>query len=155
MFKHTVRYQNFFGVESSKTLYFAISKTNMTRMAIEESRLEVGDGDEKEVREGLSKRIQSTVASGSGRDIWDLFQWLLLNAYGEIGEDGETFEQGPEIFEKWTKTASYDAFMSELFESETLSSDFVNSIFPFKVTDDKADPEFARHQEELKKLRNR
>ena len=155
MFKHTVRYDNFFGVASQKTLFFAISKTNAIRMAMEESSMDQDESDEKKVFEGLGARIQTTVKRGNGKEIWDLFQWLLLNSYGEIGEDGESFDQSPELFDKWTKTASYNAFMVELLESPTLSTDFVNSIFPFKVSDLDDDPEFRTHKEKLKERRNK
>ena len=154
MFKHTVRYKNFHGVDSVKTLTFAVTKSNLARMGIERSTIEIGEDNQQRVNEGLGAYIQNTVASGSGAEIWELFQWLLRNSYGVIAEDGESFDQGEDVFERWTKTASYDAFMSELMESETLSTDFMNNIFPFRVTDPNADPEFKRHREELEKRRN-
>lgn len=159
MLKKKIEYKDYMGQQRSKILYFHISMTDAQRMILKESTLvgdESGDMDKAEVRDGLSARIQGVMDRGQGAEMLELFDWLVSNAYGIIEDDGETFAKSTEIYEKWTRTASYDAFFNKLMMSTEMMTEFINGIFPEELRgdDQKLDPEFARHREALASREN-
>lgn len=135
MYKHVVKYEDFLGNSKSAVLYFNISKSRAQRMFLEESTVtqvtdENGKVSSEVIHDGLSARIKRTVEYGTGKEILDLFDWILRNSYGEIADDGESFVQSDELYEKWTCSASYDALMSEFMENPNILDKFVKSVFP-------------------------
>lgn len=144
-------------------MYFHISKTRATRMILSEADIDLSDYEEgKEpdvgkVRDGLSSRIRGVMSRGKGSEILELFDWLVSNAYGEIGDDGETFEQSDELYKKWMNTASYDKFFSDLVTDTDQMTEFVNKIFPeeLQMAEKNLDPEFATHRKRLEENQSR
>ena len=156
MLKKRVEYKNFLGNPMVKDLYFHISATDAQRMMMRETTFvtdESGEIDKDKIREGLSARISATMNRGIGKEILELFDWLVENAYGIIGDDGESFEKSSEVYKAWTKTASYDAFFTNLLQDTDAMTEFVNGIFPEELRkrgeESKLDPEFAAHRAAL------
>lgn len=154
MFKKVVKYTDFNGNEKSRSLYFHISMSDAHRMIMEESVIVRKDDtkehtdDNMEVFEGLSSRIRAVMDRGIGKEILELFDWLIQKSYGEIAEDGETFKKSPGVYENWKSTASYDAFFNDLMTDTNAMTEFVNNIFP-KEMREMQDPEFKSHQAAL------
>lgn len=156
MLKKPIEYTDFFGQPRKRTLYFHISTSRAARMVMNETVVEGGieEGDEldakaqERVRDGLSRRIRGVMERGKGREIIELFDWLVSNAYGIIEDDGETFSQSEEIYERWMNSASYDAFFNNLLEDTDAMTEFVNGVFPKGMAQNlpKGDPEFASHR---------
>lgn len=167
MLKKNIEYKDFFGNDRKKTLYFHISTTEMLRMVMAESDVDTDALPEgmsavdpqaaKYVKDGLSKRIKGVMTRGKGGEILELFDWLTAHAYGEIGDDGETFVQSKETFEAWTHTASYSYFFERLVTETDLMTEFVNGVFPEEMMAkaEALDPEFARHREALAKSKEK
>ena len=155
MLKKTVEYSDFLGNQRSKVLYFHLTQTDLQRMIMAESYTDNtrDEDDPDRVRETLTKRIQGVADRGNGKELLELFDWLVQNSYGIIDEDGETFTKSEEIYQKWTMTASYDAFFTNLMNDTDAMTEFVNGIVPRDLKE-KADPEFKRHAEELASRRN-
>lgn len=161
MLKKNVTYTDYFGFEKTKTLYFDISAADMLRMFMNEADIDRDAMPEgldpsdpeaaKYVKEGLSKRINDVVKNGRGKEILELFDWLVAAAYGEISDDGESFDQSEYLYEQWTKTAVYKKFFEALVTDTALMTEFVNGIFGDALKNETKDPEFARHREELAK----
>lgn len=163
MLETTVKYKNFKGEEREQTLTFYITETQIIRMMLNESEIDmdgvdVESGEAPEVtkyRQGLSDRIEQVMSRGKGKEILELFDWLMENAYGVISDDGERFEQGPELFAEFKKTAVYAEFWRGLVYDTDRMTEFVNGIFPESVRkameENKEDPEFKSHREALKK----
>lgn len=155
MLKKKIEYKDYFGNDRTKTLYFHISTTVATRMVMSEATMEIEDlekADDKpkvsDVRDGLSARIRGVARRGNGREILDLFDWLVQHAYGEIEDDGETFNQSPEIYDRWKKTASYDEFFNRLVTDNDMMVEFINNVFPseMRMRGENLDPEFKSHR---------
>lgn len=161
MFTKTVKYKDFLGMDREKTLYFHITRSRMIEMFMAEATFSgldetvstenIDDVDMKIVSNGLQERIRRTVRDGKGKDLLELWRWLLSNSYGEISDDGETFLQSEEIFEKWRQSASYEAMYSLLVEDSKIMKEFVNKVFPKDVETSTADPEFRSHREAIAK----
>ena len=156
MLKKRVEYIDYLGQPRSKDLYFNLSKSDVTRMMMLETSFatkEDGTVDESQIRNGFVSRIQGVMERGNGKEIVELFDWLVESAYGVILDDGETFDNNnPERYRLWTKTASYDKFFTTLVNDTDLMTEFFNGVFPkdfLASPEAKQDPEFSRHREEL------
>lgn len=156
MLKKKIAYKDYLGNERTRTLYFHISTTVATRMVMSEATLnveEVEGEDPKvsDIRDGLALRIRGVAERGSGREMLDLFDWLVQHAYGEIEDDGESFNQSQEVYDKWRKSASYDAFFGELVNDTEKMTEFVNKVFSeeLRINQENLDPEFKSHREAM------
>lgn len=156
MLKKKIAYKDYLGNERSRTLYFHISTTVATRMVMSEATLDVEEVDgEKpkvsDVRDGLAARIRGVAERGNGREMLDLFDWLVQHAYGEIEDDGESFNQSKEVYDKWRKSASYDAFFGELVSDTDKMTEFVNKVFSeeLRINQENLDPEFKQHRKTM------
>ena len=156
MLKKKIAYKDYLGNERTRTLYFHISTTVATRMVMSEATLnveEVEGEDPKvsDVRDGLAARIRGVAERGNGREMLDLFDWLVQHAYGEIEDDGESFNQSQEVYDKWRKSASYDAFFGELVSDTDKMTEFVNKVFSeeLRINQENLDPEFKSHRKAM------
>lgn len=156
MLKKKIAYKDYLGNERTRTLYFHISTTVATRMVMSEATLnveEVEGEDPKvsDVRDGLAARIRGVAERGNGREMLDLFDWLVQHAYGEIEDDGESFNQSQEVYDKWRKSASYDAFFGELVNDTEKMTEFVNKVFSeeLRINQENLDPEFKSHRKAM------
>ena len=157
MLKKRIEYKDFLGQPRAKDLYFNLSESDVQRMMLKEAYFVAdadGNVDPDQVRNGMVARIEGVMERGIGKEIVELFDWLVTHAYGEILDDGETFDNNnPERYAAWTKTASYDVFFTTLVNDTDMMTEFFNGIFPKnflgKKTENKQDPEFSRHREEL------
>ena len=156
MLKKKIAYKDYLGNERNRTLYFHISTMVATRMVMSEATLDVEEVDgEKpkvsDIRDGLAVRIRGVAERGNGREMLELFDWLVQHAYGEIEDDGETFNQSQEVYDKWRKTASYDAFFGKLVHSTEQMTEFINKVFSeeLRINQENLDPEFKRHREAM------
>lgn len=162
MLKKTIQYKDFLDNDRSKTLYFHISTADAIRMMMSESDIDTEnlpeDMDPQDpkavrfVRDGLSTRIRGVMTRGRGREILELFDWLVSKAYGEIEDDGETFLQSEQIFEDWKNTASFKYFFEQLVTDTDLMTEFVNNVFAsdLGIKTEKPDPEFASHRKAMR-----
>lgn len=117
MFKKTVKYTNFAGVEREKTLYFDLTKSELTKMAMS-------------VNGGLDVVLQNILESENMPELIKNFEMILLAAYGEKSEDGEYFMKSPEISKKFQQSAYYDSFFMELITNEDKAAEFINAVMP-------------------------
>lgn len=149
MLKKTVKYTNFLGEERTKDLYFAITSADGIRMVFREA--ERGESDE-DLRDGFARRIVRIANHGSPKELVDMFDEFIKASYGEIEDDGETFNQSEEVYEKFRSSAAFKQFYEDLMTDTNAMIEFVNGIFPKEWTEAaQKDPEFARHREELEK----
>lgn len=157
MLKKKIEYKDFLGNDRAKTLYFHISTSVAARMVMSEATMDVENFDSvdkaqvSDIRDGLAVRIRGVASRGNGGELLELFDWLVQHAYGEIEDDGETFAQSPERYNKWRQSASYDAFFNELVTDTDMMSEFVNGVFPeeLQMKGENLDPEFKTHRKNM------
>ena len=120
MLKKTVKYEDFDGNTREETLYFFISKTELTEM-------------ELKTPGGFAKKLESISKSTNGGEIMDVFKEIILTAYGEKSEDGRSFikkKNGVRLAEEFEQSAAFDALFTELITNPDKASAFVNGIMP-------------------------
>ena len=120
MLKKTVKYEDFDGNTREETLYFFISKTELTEM-------------ELKTPGGFAKKLERISTSANGAEIMDVFKEIILTAYGEKSEDGRSFikkRNGVRLADEFEQTMAFDALFTELITNPDKASAFVNGIMP-------------------------
>lgn len=120
MLKKTVKYEDYDGNTREETLYFFISKTELTEM-------------ELKTPGGFAKKLERLSTSSNGGEIIDVFKEIILTAYGEKSEDGRAFikkRNGVRLAEEFEQTPAFDALFTELLMNPDKASAFINGIMP-------------------------
>jgi len=117
MLKKTVTYVDYNGMQRTEDFYFNLSKAEVAEM-------------EMSVEGGLSKMLETIVASKDNVQIVNLFKQMVLKAYGEKSADGRRFIKSKEISEAFSQTEAYSEIFMELALNEEAAAAFVNGIMP-------------------------
>lgn len=117
MLKETMTYTDFNGIERTEDFYFNLTKTELTKM-------------EMTTAGGLAERIQKIVAAQDAPAIMEVFEDLILKAYGVKSPDGKRFEKSAELSAQFAQTAAYDQLFMKLATDADAASRFVNGIVP-------------------------
>ena len=124
MLKETMTYTDFNGIERTEDFYFNLTKTELTKM-------------ELTTAGGLAERIQKIVAAQDAPAIMEVFEDLILKAYGVKSPDGKRFEKSKELSAQFAQTAAYDQLFMKLATDADAAAKFVNGIVPDMPADNK------------------
>lgn len=119
MIKKTVTYTDYNGVERTEDFYFNLNEA-------EALKLEMG------VTGGLSAMVQRVIAAKDNTTLINIFEELVLKAYGVKGPDGREFIKNDEVRAKFTQTEAYSIIFMELATNAEKAAEFVNGIVPKK-----------------------
>ena len=120
MLKKTVTYEDYDGNTREETLYFFLSKTELTEM-------------ELKTPGGFAKKLERISQSTNGGEIIDVFKEIILAAYGVKSEDGRAFikkRNGVRLAEEFEQTPAFDALFTDLLTNPDKASAFINGIMP-------------------------
>ena len=127
MFKKTITYTDYNGVERTETFYFNITTNELIR-------LEVGrDG-------GFEAYLKKIIDAKDAPEIMEAFNSLIMLSYGVKSDDGRRFIKSMELSEEFSQTPAYDALFLELCTNNKKAAEFVNGIMP-KVKPASNDPD--------------
>lgn len=130
MYKETITYEDFNGVECKEEKYFNITKAEMMNMELSP------DG-------GYAVRLKKLMDTKDAKELIRLFTGLIDIAYGEKSEDGKHFRKSPEILANFKDTNAYSELYMKFISDADAASKFVNGIFPKDVIEEaKAKPEY-------------
>ena len=79
---------------------------------------------------GLAESIEKIVAANNIPAIVEVFEKLVLDAYGEKSADGERFEKTSEIREGFKQHPAYPIIYMELATNADEAAKFINGIVP-------------------------
>ena len=117
MFKETVKYTDYNGVERTEEVYFNLSKAEIMEMQM---------GTEG----GYAEMLQKIVNAQDAPRLIAIFKELLLKSYGQPSLDGRRFVKTEELREEFSQTEAYsELFMKYATDAEEASK-FVNGIMP-------------------------
>lgn len=127
MYVKAIKYTDYNGEEKVKNFYFNLTKTEITKMNLS------ADG-------GMKEFIRKMVNESDNKKIFDLFEQIVLMAYGEKSPDGEEFLKSDSIRERFQCHPAYDVLLMQLLEGgEKSIGDFINAVVPndisSKITD--------------------
>lgn len=122
MLTETVQFTDFNGKNTTENLYFNITKAdlldNITLMDDVEIVRDALKGEERELKRAEIKLVL------------DVVKKIMKLAYGERSEDGRFFRKNEQIWDDFTSTAAYDAFIMSLFENPEKAAQFIVSSMP-------------------------
>ena len=120
MLKKTIKYTDFDGVQREESVYFNLTKTELTEM-------------ELSATGGLTKMIEKIVETQDGGRILTVFKELILKAYGEKSPDGRRFIKSKELSEAFSQTPMYDILFMELATDADKASEFIKAVIPADI----------------------
>jgi hypothetical protein len=123
MLKKTVKFEDFDGNEMVRDFYFNLSKPEMIKL-------------QASVPGGLDKYLQKIGNTGDIQGIADFIRKIIVEAYGEKGEDGISFikvKNGVKLGEQFEQTLAYEALFMELISGDNNAqafTDFLTGVIP-------------------------
>lgn len=117
MYKKTVTYTDFDGVERTEDFWFNFTKAEITEMQL------MTDG-------GLDKYLKRIIKSKDNKAILTAFKELVLKAYGVKSDDGRRFIKNDKIRAEFAQTEAYSDIFIELATDEDAASAFINGVTP-------------------------
>lgn len=117
MIRKVIKYKDLDGNPRVEDFYFNLTKTELIKM-------EIGrDG-------GLAEHLKKITESGNNKDILEVFESIILGAYGKRSEDGVRFIKSPEISKEFTQTDAYEELLFEFMTDAASAAAFINSLIP-------------------------
>ena len=115
MLKKQVKYIDFNGKEAVETLYFNLTEAEVVRLDVE------FDG-------GLEGYIGNLNPETRPQEILDLFEKVIITAYGVKSEDGRHFRKTDEAAAEFRQSAAYSALFVDLLKDVDQSTAFFNGV---------------------------
>lgn len=117
MLTKTITYTNYNGEKRTKNFYFNLTRTELAKMELTS-------------KAGMEATIKQMVNEDDRAKIIELFEKIVLGAYGEKSSDGEEFLKSKEIVDRFVSHPAYDVLFMELISSDKAMSDFINAVIP-------------------------
>lgn len=124
MYKKTITYEDYNGVERTEDFYFNLSKAEITEL-------------EMSVDGGYGEMLKKIVAKKDAPTIMKVFKEFIRNSYGEKSDDGKRFIKSPELTDAFLQTEAYSNLFVELCTSADAAASFINAILPKNPEDHK------------------
>lgn len=119
MYKKTITFENFEGEKVTKDLYFNLTKAELTKLQLS-------------YKDGFDKYVESIIHPVDGevepKKLMDLFEMLILKAYGVRNEDG--FIKDEQKAKAFMTTEAYSELFMELLSNEKSQTEFFLGIVP-------------------------
>ena len=131
MYKRTIKYEDYNGVEREEDFYFHLNKAEVIEMEGSESG-------------GYGEMLKRIVMSKDGPTIMKTFKTFILKSYGEKSPDGKYFNKSEEISKAFEHTEAYSILFTELCTDADKAIEFINAILPFDK-DQRAELEKAKN----------
>lgn len=130
MYKKSIKYTDFDGVERTEDFYFNMSKSETIEWIMTE------DGD-------LEEKLVALVKKKDKVGMFSFFKDFICRSYGVKTDDGKHFYKSEKITNDFLSSAAYDTLILELFSSEEIAADFFNRIIPDVPEEEKLKAEAA------------
>jgi peptidyl-tRNA hydrolase len=135
MFKKTMTFDDLEGNEVSQTFYFNYNKKEVAELL-----------EFKQLEEKLKLLTVPIEESGltqveNNQQAYDIFQDLILDAYGEKGADNVTFVKNERTREYFRSHVAFVELIFEFLENPKLAGEFIEKCLPQKLV--------ARAKEEI------
>lgn len=119
MIKRTITYTDYNGVERKEVFYFNISEAELAKM-------ELGTAG------GMSAMLTRIIDSREDTEIANIFEQIVLAAYGEKSPDGKYFRKDPQMSKDFSYTEAYNKLYMELATDSKAAAEFIRGILPEK-----------------------
>ena len=120
MFKKTITYKDWNGVERTEEFRF-----NMTR-----SELQILNDS---MEGGLANRLQRIHDAKDNVAMTDFFVKIILDSYGIVSDDGRRFQKSEDISKSFYENPAFDTMFQWLINEPGALEEFFLEIFPSDV----------------------
>lgn len=120
MYKKTINYTDFNGVECTEDFYFNLSATELMQMQVSKTG-------------GFAESIVKASKENDMKTIFEIVTEFVKKSYGVRSEDGKRFVKDPKYFEEFAQSPAYDVLFMELITDDTKASEFINGVVPIEV----------------------
>jgi hypothetical protein len=117
MYKKTINYTDFNGVDRKEDFYFNFMKAELVEM-----NMSTGGG-----MKAFIERITNTQDQ---MELIKLFKELVLKAYGIKSDDGKRFIKNQEIRDAFEQTNAYNELFMMLATNDKEAAKFINGVMP-------------------------
>lgn len=137
MHKRPITYKTFDGVELTEDFYFNLSKSEITKL-------------ETSIPGGLAASMQRALSANDIPAVMDIFEKLILDAYGIKSPDGKRFmkvdpQTGIRYADEFKETNAYDKLFMELATDDKEASKFINAVIPTDLVEEAKKLDKANH----------
>lgn len=122
MYKKTIEYIDYNGVERKEDFYFNFTKAELMEM-------EYGTSG------GLTNMMTSIISAQDTPSLIKIFKDLILKAYGVKSPDGKRFIKNDEVRDSFAQTEAYSMMFMELATDDEAAIKFVNGVVPKDVAE--------------------
>lgn len=117
MYKKTINYTDFNGVDRKEDFYFNFMKAELVEM-----NMSTGGG--------LKSFIERITNTQDQMELIRLFKELVLKAYGIKSDDGKRFIKSQEIRDAFEQTNAYNELFMMLATNDKEAANFINNVMP-------------------------
>lgn len=150
MFKKTMKFDDLDGNEVTQTFYFNYKKKEVAELLEFGAVQQFAEPGKKympleEMMEKLTtpREEQGLSQQENNQQAYNIFQALILDAFGKKGEDNVTFEKSWELRRYFESHVAFDDMIFEFLGNEKLAAEFVESCLPPRLVA-KAKEEMAK-----------
>jgi len=115
MYKQTITYVDFNGVERKEDHYFHLSLPEVTRI-------------EASIDVDIKEYIEKLVADNDLNTLLSFMEKIILDSYGVKSADGRTFRKSPEIRRDFEYSPAYAEFFEQLITTPGLAKKFGEKV---------------------------
>lgn len=127
MFKKTMKLDDLNGDEVTQTFYFNYNKKEIAEL------IEFKDLEGKLALLSLPVEESGLTQQQNNQQAYDIFQDLILDAYGQKGADNVTFLKTPALREYWGSHVAFVEMIFEFLENPQLAAQFIENCLPTKL----------------------
>lgn len=117
MYKETITFTDYNGVERTEDHYFNLTEAETMEMQMST------DG-------GYTEMINKIVAAKDAPAIMKTFKDFISKSYGVKSDDGRRFIKSPELSEAFFQTEAYNKLIMDLYTNADKAAEFVKAIIP-------------------------
>lgn len=121
MYKKTVTYEDYDGIERTETFYFNLSKAELLEMELNR------DG-------GLGNLIQKIIDEKDTRRMISIFKDIMNRSYGVKSDDGKRFVKNKAVLDAFVESPAYSDIYIELVTNADEAISFINGIMPYEMS---------------------
>lgn len=137
MYKKTIKYVDFNGVEREEDFYFHLTNAELLK-------LEFGE------KGGFEATIREISETEDAARVMDLFERIVSMSYGKRPGDGRNFIKRHDFVEEFVSSEAYSNMFMEMIENPDRMAEFVHGITS-SVTADPNKKSFAAKIIEMQK----
>lgn len=131
MYKKTITYEDYNGVQHTEDFWFNLSKAELMKM-------------EMSTTGGMSDLLKRMMRESDNKKMTELFEQLILGAYGEKSADGRRFVKSQELVDAFKQSEAYSELFFELATDTDAAIEFVKGIVPNNLSEQLNDEAIAK-----------